>query len=103
MMDFLTMSSQQVKAKFQPLQDIYEETLWGGVSTYHFKLVPTGGASYKYAEIWVDNTGMPVQTKVVEKNDDSTTVRLTNVQKNASISTDQFKLKLDGKVKIVKS
>ncbi len=103
MLDFLNMSSQQVKARFEPLQDLYEETLWGGVGTTHIKLVPKGGASYKYAEIWVDGNGMPVQTKVVEKNDDATTVRLMNVEKNASLSTDQFKLKLDGKVKIVKS
>ena len=103
MMEFLNMSGSQVKARFEPIQDLYEETLWGGVGTTHFKLVPRGGASYKYAEIWVDAYGMPVQTKVVERNDDSTTVRLTNVQRNANISADEFKLKLDGKVKIVKS
>lgn len=103
MLDFLNMSGQQVKTRFEPIQDGYDEVLWGGVSTYHFKLVPKGGASYKYAEIWVDSYGMPVQTKVVEKNDDWTAVRLTNVERNASISTDQFKLKLDGKVRIVKS
>jgi len=102
MLEFLNMSGSQVKTRFEPLQDIYEETLWGGVGTTHFKLVPKGGASYKYAEIWVDGTGMPIQTKVVEKNDDATTVRLTNVERNAGISTDQFKLKLDGNVKIVK-
>lgn len=103
MLEFLNMSGQQVKARFEPIQDVYEETLWGGVGATHFKLVPRGGASYKYAEIWVDGYGMPVQTKVVERNDDSTTVRLTNVERNAGISTDQFKLKLDSKVKIVKS
>lgn len=103
MMEFLNMSGSQVKARFDPIQDFYEETLWGGEKTSHFKLVPKGNASYKYAEIWVDGNGMPIQTKVVEKNDDSTTVRLTNVQRNANISTDEFKLKLDGKVKIVKS
>ncbi|MBC7908944.1 MAG: outer membrane lipoprotein carrier protein LolA [Pyrinomonadaceae bacterium] len=103
MLEFLNMSGSQVKARFEPVQDIYDETLWGGVQTTHFKLVPKGGASYKYAEIWVDGSGMPIQTKVVEKNDDATTVRLTNVQKNAGLSTDEFKLKLDGKVKIVKS
>lgn len=102
MLEFLSMSGQQIKTRFEPLQDVYEETLWGGVATIHFKLVPRGGASYKYAEVWVDGYGMPVQTKVVEKNDDATTVRLTNVERNAGISTDQFKLKLDGNVKIVK-
>ena len=100
--DFLNMSGQQIRTRFEPLQDIYEETLWGGVSTTHIKLVPKGGASYKYAEVWIDGGGMPVQTKVVEKNDDATTVRLTDMQKNAGIPLDQFKLQLDGSVKIVK-
>lgn len=101
--DFLNMSSQQVKSRFEPLQDVYQETLWGGVATIHIKLVPKGGASYKYAEVWVDDGGMPVQTKVVEKNDDTTTVRLMNMEKNANISLDEFSLRLDKNVKIVKS
>ena len=45
---------------------------------------------------------MPVQTKMVEKNDDSTTVRLTNVERNPSIPMDQFKLNLGSGVKIIK-
>jgi outer membrane lipoprotein-sorting protein len=100
--DFLNMSGQQIRTRFEPLQDIYEENLWGGVHTTHIKLVPKGGASYKYAEVWIDGSGMPVQTKVIEKNDDATTVRLMNVERNAGISLDQFKLQLDGSVKIVK-
>ena len=99
--EFLNMSRDQLRTRFEPLQYLGEETLWGGVSTSHIKLVPRGGSSYKYAEVWVDGSGMPVQTKVVEKNDDSTTVRLTNMQRNANISLDEFFLKLDSKVKIV--
>lgn len=100
--EFLNMSRQQLQTRFEPLQYLGEETLWGGVNTSHIKLVPRGGASYKYAEVWVDGYGMPVQTKVVEKNDDSTTVRLTNMEKNAGFSTDVFDLKLDfSKVKKV--
>ena len=45
---------------------------------------------------------MPVQTKMVEKNDDSTTLRLSSVEKNQTISKDQFMLKLDANVKRVK-
>jgi outer membrane lipoprotein-sorting protein len=100
--DFLNMSRQQLQTRFEPLQYLGEETLWGGVNTSHVKLVPKGGAGYKYAEVWVDGSGMPVQTKVVERNDDSTTVRLTNMEKNAGISLDMFDLKLDfSKVKKV--
>jgi outer membrane lipoprotein-sorting protein len=77
--------------------------LWGGVSTIHLTLVPKGNAGYKWAEVWIDSAGMPVQTKIVEKNDDSTTVRLTGLEKNQKISPGEFDVKLASNVKIVKS
>lgn len=101
-LDMMYMSKQQLEAKFQPLQDVREETLWGGVSTIHLTLVPKGNASYKYAEIWVDSNGMPVQTKIVEKNGDATTMRLSGMERNLKISSDEFSVKLDSNVKIVK-
>jgi outer membrane lipoprotein-sorting protein len=101
--DMMYMSKQQLEAKFQPLQDVREETLWGGVSTIHLTLVPKGNASYKYAEVWIDASGMPVQSKIVERNDDATTMRLVSVEKNAKISSDDIPVKLDSNVKIVKS
>jgi outer membrane lipoprotein-sorting protein len=97
------MSRQQLESRFQPLQDVREESLWGDVSTIHLTLVPKGNASYKYAEIWIDSSGMPIQTKIVEKNDDATTMRLTGLEKNIKISGDEFNIKLDSNVKIVKS
>ena len=101
-LEMMYMSKQQLEAKFQPLQDVREETLWGGVSTIHLTLVPKGNASFKYAEIWVDASGMPVQTKIVEKNDDATTMRLSGMERNLKISPDDFKIDLDSGVKIVK-
>ncbi len=98
MFDFMNMSRQQLVSRFEPLQDIYEETLWGGVRATHIKLVPKGAASYKWAEVWVDGGGMPVQTKIVEKNDDATTVRLTNMARNTGVAFDEFTLKLDSTV-----
>lgn len=99
----LNMSTSQLKTRFGDLQDLREnEVLWGGVKTTHFKAVPKGAASYNYIEVWVDDSGMPVQTKMVEKNNDSTTVRLTNVSKNQSIDHGIFDLKLDSNVKKVK-
>lgn len=102
-LDLMYMSRQQLEARFQPVQDVREETLWGGVSTIHLTLVPKGNASFKYAEIWVDRSGMPVQTKIVEKNDDATTMRLRNPEKNVKLDAEQFIPKLDSSVKIVKS
>jgi outer membrane lipoprotein-sorting protein len=83
-------------------QNVYMETLWGGVQTTHVKLVPKGGARYSYAELWVDDNGMPVQTKVVEKNGDATTVRLMNVQRNAQVSKSEFKVDLGADIKKVR-
>ncbi len=101
-LEMMYMTRQQLETRFQPVQDVREETLWGGVSTIHLTLVPKGNASFKYAEIWIDNSGMPVQTKIVEKNDDATTMRLMGLEKNAKISSDEFVLKLDSSVRIVK-
>ena len=98
----MNMSAAQLRTKFGEFQDMRDETLWGGVQTTHFTAVPKTAASYKYIEVWVDDGGMPVQTKMVEKNDDSTTVRLTNVEKNQDIPRDQFKLNLNSGVKRIK-
>jgi len=103
MLEMMYMSRQQLEARFQPVKDVREETLWGGVSTIHLTLVPKGNASYKYAEVWIDSNGMPIQTKIVEKNDDSTTMRLTSLEKNVPIKSDDFNVKYEGDVKIVKS
>ena len=101
-LEMMYMSRQQLESRFQPLQDVREETLWGDISTIHLTLVPKGNASYKYAEIWIDSGGMPIQTKIVEKNDDATTMRLTGLEKNVRISSDEFVVKPDANVKIVK-
>ena len=103
LMEMMNMSRGQLETRFHPVKDVREETLWGGVSTIHLTLVPKGNAGYKYAEVWIDNSGMPVQTKIVEKNDDSTTVRLTGLEKNQKINSSDFDIKLDSNVKIVKS
>jgi outer membrane lipoprotein-sorting protein len=97
------MSRQQLEARFEPLKDVREETIWGGVSTIHLTLIPKGSASYKYAEVWIDASGMPVQSKIVEKNDDSTTMRLSDVEKNIKLSDGEFKISLDSDVKVIKS
>jgi outer membrane lipoprotein-sorting protein len=103
LMEMMNMSRGQLEARFEPVKDVREETLWGGVSTIHLTLVPKGNPGYKYAEVWIDAGGMPVQTKIVEKNDDSTTMRLMNLEKNQKISQSDFDVKLDPNVKIVKS
>ena len=101
-LEMMNMSRAQLQTKFEPFQDVREETLWGNVSTIHLKLVPKGTASFKYAEIWVDSSGMPVQSKVVEKNDDATTIRLSSPERNVKMSAAEFIIKLDPDVKVIR-
>ena len=102
-LDLMYMSGDQLKTKFQPFKDVREEKLWGGISTTHLTLVPKGVESYKYAEVWVDASGMPVQAKIVERNDDATTIRLDNLEKNIKLSANEFGVNLAPDVKIIKS
>jgi outer membrane lipoprotein-sorting protein len=97
----LNVSQAQLKSSFDT-QYIGEESLWGGVQASHVKLTPKGKAGYSYAEVWVDSAGMPVQTKVVERNGDATTVRLMDIQRNAAISRNEFKLELGADIKKVR-
>ena len=98
----LNVSRQQLASQFETPQLLGEETLYDGTRTTHMRLVPRGTASYQYAEIWVDGSGMPVMTKVVERNDDSTTVHLTNIQRNVAISNDVFHLQIPDGVRRVR-
>ncbi len=97
----LNVSGAQLRNNFN-VEFLGEGTLYGNLHVTQLKLTPKGGAGYQFAEIWVDDGGMPVQTRVVEKNNDFTTVRLTDVQKNASIDKDAFVIQFGSDVKIVK-
>jgi outer membrane lipoprotein-sorting protein len=98
----LNMSGAQAKNQFN-VEVAGEGTLYdGGPHVWMLKLTPRGSAGYQFAEVWVSDDGMPVQTRVTEKNGDSTLVRLTNIQRNASIPSDAFSIPLPAGVKIVK-
>lgn len=97
----LNMTGAQLKSRFE-VDYVGEGILYGDVHVTQLKLTPKGGAGYQFAEVWVDRTGMPVQTRVVERNGDFTTVRLTGVQKNAAVPSNAFDLPLPAGVKIVK-
>jgi outer membrane lipoprotein-sorting protein len=97
----LNISGAQLKTKFD-VEYVGEGNLYADVFVTQLKLTPKGGAGYQFAEIWVDRTGMPVQTRVVERNGDFTTVRLVNFQKNARVDGRAFDLDLPSGAKIVK-
>jgi outer membrane lipoprotein-sorting protein len=99
---FMSMTRDQLRANYD-VRYIGEEQIRGGVSTWRLELTPKTETSYKMAELWVDGDGMPRQAKIVEHNNDSTTVLLTNIQKNVTLKADIFKLKYPSSVKKIKA
>ncbi len=98
---FIGMSKEQLRANYT-VRYVGVESLSGGPSTWHLELTPKTQSSYKTADLWVDTDGMPRQAMVTENNDDSTTVLLSNIQKNVLVKTDAFTLTLPKGTQIIK-
>ncbi len=102
-LSFMNMSKAQLQANYSPVF-IGKEIISGGIETAHLQLTPNTPTSYKLAELWVDADGMPRQAKITEHNNDTTTVLLSNIQKNLTLKIDIFNLNYDKKkVKIIKA
>lgn len=98
---FMGMSKAQLQANYT-VGYLGQESA-GGKTTWHLELVPKNKTSYKTAELWVDSNGMPIQAKIIEQNNDSTTVLLSNIQQNVTISGSEFTLKLPPNVKRIQA
>jgi len=98
---FMNMSRAQLKQNYN-VEYLGEATISGGTKTWHLRMTPKIPTSYKFAEVWVDGNGMPLQSKVVEKNNDATTVLLSNLQKNIRMDKSNFKVELPEGTKVIK-
>jgi outer membrane lipoprotein-sorting protein len=99
---FISMSKDELNTNFSK-KYLGQENIGGGVPTWHLELTPKNPAGYKFksAEMWVDGNGMPLQIKITEGNNDTTALLLSNLQKNATIKTDVFKVNLPKGTKII--
>jgi outer membrane lipoprotein-sorting protein len=96
------MTGAQAKNQFN-VEIVGEGELYpGSPHVWWLKLVPRGNQGFQFAEVWVTDDGMPIQSRVIEKNGDSTTVRLTNIQRNARVSPEEIQVKLPAGTKIVR-
>lgn len=98
---FMSMSKAQLKANYD-VKYLGDEVVSGGAKTFHLGLTPKAANKYKAAEIWVDGNGMPIQAKVVESNNDATTVLLSNLRKNENINAKIFAINLPKGIKPIK-
>jgi outer membrane lipoprotein-sorting protein len=98
---FMSMSKAQLQANYT-VNYLGQETA-GGDQTWHLEMIPKMKTSYKSAELWVNSNGMPIQAKIIEQNNDTTTVLLSNLQENITINANDFKLVLPSGVKQIQA
>jgi outer membrane lipoprotein-sorting protein len=97
-LSFMSMSKAELNKNYSVVY-IGKEKLSDGSWTAHLELTPRAAQKYKLADIWIDDDGMPLQAKIVEKNNDSTTVLLTDLVKNKTIDGSIFTIELPPNVK----
>ena len=97
---FLNMSKAQLQANYT-IRYVGQETA-AAVPTWHLELTPKTKSSYKVADLWVDKDGMPIQAKVTEANNDTTTVFLSGIKKNETINGSVFAINPPKGTKIIK-
>ncbi len=102
-LDFINMSGAELKQNFKSVYQDQEKTE-DGFWAYKLKLTPKNDKyKYQYAEIWVDEKGMPLQAKVVNKGGDTTMISLSKIERNPNIKKDQLKLNIPSGTKEVKA
>lgn len=99
---FMNMSKAELEANYD-VKFLGVEQISGGMQTWHIQLTPKKTSSYKNADLWVDADGMPRQARITENNNDTTTVLLSNIQKNVTIQASIFKLNYPSNVKKIKA
>lgn len=99
---FMSMSKAELNKNY--LVTYIGREVVGATGTSHIELKPKTAQKYKSAELWVDDNGMPVQAKIIEKNNDATTVLLTGLKKNVTIDLNKiFALDTPKDTKIIKN
>lgn len=97
---FMNMSKDQLKANYTVVYLGTENV--GATPTLKLQLTPKATANYKSAELWVDGNGMPIQAKILEMNNDTTTVTLSNIRTNVTINASIFVLNIPKGAKTIK-
>jgi outer membrane lipoprotein-sorting protein len=98
----LNMSLKELKDNYT-LKYLGQERIYIRQKTWHLELTPKVAQGYTKIEFWVDGDGMPLQMKVIEKNNDWTIVSLIAPEKNITIDNKVFKIILPKDTKIIKN
>jgi outer membrane lipoprotein-sorting protein len=90
-------SKEDLKSKFS-VEYLGEERV-NNTAVWHLKLTPKTKQDYKFADIWIDGNGMPIQAMNTALNNDTQTIRLSGLEKNLSLTTNEFTLDIPKSVK----
>lgn len=99
---FINMSNAQLKTNYL-IKYLGLEKLISGTKVWHLELTPKTVRQYKKADIWVDRSGMPIQIKVLENNNDISKVLLSGIKKNKRLKEAAFKIDIPKNAKIIKN
>lgn len=81
--------------------DIVGDAAVNGQMASILRLTPKTKSDFTSIDIWVSQSGLPVQWKMVERNGDYTVITLKNTQINTNISDSAFVVNLPGGTKIL--
>jgi outer membrane lipoprotein-sorting protein len=98
---FINISRKRLKAGYD-IKYLGREKVNGKTEAFHLEFTPKVARQYKTVDLWADDEGTPVQFKVTERNNDTTTVLFTNVEKNVAVNAADFKINLPKSTKIIK-
>ena len=99
---FSNLSKEQIKTNYS-VRYTGEEKVNGSTPTWHLELIPKTAKSDKKIEFWIDGNGMPIQSKVAETGGDSSSTLLTNLKKNLTLKSADFKIDLPKDTQIIKN
>jgi outer membrane lipoprotein-sorting protein len=97
----LGMDKAEIKANYN-VEYLGQEGVGGAVQTWHLRLTPKVKSDYKFADVWVDGNGMPLQVKITQLNNDTDSILLTKLKKNDSLNPSIFTVSLPRGTKIIK-
>ena len=68
---------------------------------WHIRLDPKTKQDFKFAEMWVDKDGMPIQVRITAQNNDTDTFRFSSIKRNNRIPGSTFAVKVANGTKIL--
>lgn len=87
----ISMSEAELRANFTP--SYLGQVNLNGSEVWHVKLDPKTRQDFKFAELWVDKDGMPIQGRVTAHNNDTDTFQFSGIKRNGKINASVFTVK----------